>query len=245
MKFAGIIPARYGSSRFPGKPLCDIAGVPMVVRVHRRVALWDRWTSLHVATDDQRIVNVCEEYGIPVLMTREDHSDCLDRANEACETLGGSGHADRYVVIQGDEPLFEVKTLDVDLSPMVVNFFTEVRDEREVYSPDTVKVVVTRGNRAMYFSRYTVPFHEMRTRRDRDLPLKVLKQIGVYSFAPCVLGLYAKMKPSYLEQMEGIGLLRLLEDEIKIDMRYTPYDSISVDTEEDRRAVEEMIGKGE
>jgi len=244
MRFAGIIPARYGSSRFPGKPLCDIDGLPMIVRVCRRVARWDKWTSLHVATDDERIIKECKEQGIPAIMTDVNHSDCLDRANEAAQILGGAHHADRIVIIQGDEPLFEVETLDVDLSPPIVNFYTEVRDERELYSPDSVKVVVSRFERALYFSRYTLPFHEMRTRRDKELPLRVLKQIGVYSFTPSLLAVYAELEPTYLEQMEGIGLLRLLENEIDIDMRHTEYDSVSVDTEDDRTAVEKIIRGG-
>lgn len=213
----------------------------MIARVYRRVAQWDKWTSLHVATDDERIMDECKIRNIPAIMTDINHSDCLDRADEAAQILGGANHADRFIIIQGDEPLFNVETLDVDLEPEVVNFYTEVKDEREIYSPDSVKVVVSDFGRALYFSRYTIPFHEMRTRRDKDLPLRVLKQIGVYSFTPQLLSLYAELESTYLEQMEGIGLLRLLENDINIDMRYTPHDSISVDTEKDRVAVENII----
>ena len=134
MKYIGIIPARYKSSRFPGKPLCDLLGQPMIERVYNSVREWKNWEEVYVATDDDRIKSECTKLGIPVIMTRDDHQDCLDRAAEVVEILENEGKdADRYIIIQGDEPLFKVETLDTDLSPSIVNFYTEVHDKSEKY----------------------------------------------------------------------------------------------------------------
>jgi len=242
MNFVGIIPARYASSRFPGKPLCDILGQPMIKRVYDSVMKWPKWDRVYVATDCEEIKRACKSWEIPCLMTGDQHVDCLDRAAEAAKILEdrGSG-ADRYIIIQGDEPLFETKTLDTDLTPEIVNFYTETVDENDLYDSNAVKVVVSHSQRALYFSRYTVPYHDMKTRRNDELPLTVYKQIGVYSFSYEKLYLYTLLPLGYLEQIEGIGLLRLLENDIDVRMRHTKYDSISVDTPADRLRIVDII----
>ena len=241
MNFIGIIPARYASSRFPGKPLCDILGKPMIWHVYQSAIKWPNWKKVYVATDSAIIQKECDKLSIPCIMTRDDHTDCLDRAAEVVEALEARGiGADRYVVIQGDEPLFNVETLDVDLSPSIINFYTEVHDQDELYDANAVKVVVSKGEKAIYFSRYTVPYHDEKTKRSND-NLTVMKQIGTYVFSGEMLRSYSSMSPSYLEKMEGIGLLRLLENDIEIAMRYTPHDSISVDTPRDQQRIIKMI----
>jgi 3-deoxy-manno-octulosonate cytidylyltransferase (CMP-KDO synthetase) len=241
MDFIGIIPARYASSRFPGKPLCDILGKPMIWHVYQSAMKWHKWKKVYVATDSDIIKEICDKLSIPCIMTRDDHKDCLDRAAEVVEILEEQGDgADRYVVIQGDEPLFNVDTLDVDLSPPITNFYTEVHDQDELYDANAVKVVVSKRQRAIYFSRYTIPYHDGKTKRSND-PLVVAKQIGTYVFSGEMLKLYRYMSSSYLEDMEGIGLLRLLENDIDIAMRYTPHDSISVDTPRDQQRIIKMI----
>lgn len=239
--YVGIIPARYASSRFPGKPLCDMRGKTMLQRTYESVMKWPHWREVCVATDSQLIENACADHGIPYMMTLDTHTDCLDRAAEVSQRLEADGRgADRYIVIQGDEPLFNVETLNVDLSPAIVNFYTEVQDEADLYSANSVKVVVSRSGRALYFSRYTVPYHDEKTRRT-DEPLVCYKQIGTYAFSGEMLKLYTTLSASYLENLEGIGLNRLLENDLDVYMRYTPHDSISVDTPEDRDRLVEMI----
>tara|TARA_Y100001938_G_C8098510_1_gene439863 strand:+ start:4709 stop:5437 length:729 start_codon:yes stop_codon:yes gene_type:complete len=235
MKYIGIIPARYASSRFPGKPLCDLNGKPMIQRTYESVMKWDKWEKVYVATDSNRIKDKCDELNIPCLMTSDVHTDCLDRASEVVDILESCGKGgDRYIVIQGDEPLFNSNTLNVDLTPEVVNFYTEVKEEHDLYNPNSVKVVISNLNKALYFSRYTIPYHDEKTRRTNQ-KLMCLKQIGVYSFSGSMLKKYTNLQPTYLENLEGIGLLRLLENDISIDMRYTEFDSVSIDTEDDRK----------
>ena len=242
-KYIGIIPARYQSSRFPGKALCDICGKPMIWHVYNSVMKWPKWKEVYVATDSRDIVEACAELGIPSIMTRDDHTDCLDRAAEVVEKLEKENRgAEKYIIVQGDEPLFNVKTLDTDLSPSIVNFYTEVQDQSELYDINAVKVVISNNKRALYFTRYTVPYHDPKTRRS-DEKINFLKQIGVYVFTGEMLKLYGKLKSSSLENAEGIGLNRLLENDIDVFMRYTEYDSISVDTPRDQKRIIKMIEK--
>tara|TARA_Y100000310_G_scaffold338422_1_gene428033 strand:- start:7305 stop:8030 length:726 start_codon:yes stop_codon:yes gene_type:complete len=241
LNFIGIIPARYESSRFPGKPLCDIGGKPMVCKVHESASKWDKWSNIYVATDDHRIVEACNNHSVPALVTKKSHTDCLDRAAEAVELIEGMGDkADRYIIIQGDEPLFEAKTLDTDLSPEIVNFYTHVQKEEERDDPNAVKVIVSKYQKAMYFSRTTIPYDAEATRRSKD-KLKIYKQIGVYSFSASAIKKYTHMSSSYYENLEGIGLLRLLENGVDVHMRYTKHDSVSVDTEKDRQRIVSLL----
>lgn len=242
-KYIGIIPARYQSSRFPGKPLCDILGKPMIQRVYESVMSWDQWESVYIATDNIEIKEKCESLNIPVVMTKGTHSDCLDRAAEVVEYLENTGKAaDKYIIIQGDEPLFNVGTLDTDLSPSIINFYTEVHDKYDMYDSNAVKVVVSKNKKAVYFSRYSIPYHDEKTKRTDD-EVVIYKQIGVYVFSGEMLKLYNTLKPSMLENMEGIGLNRLIENDIETHMRYTEHDSISVDTPEDRNRIIKIIKK--
>ncbi len=243
MEYIGIIPARYQSSRFPGKPLCDIIGKSMIQRTYESVRNWDRWKKVYVATDNLKIKLQCDNLKIPVIMTKDTHQDCLDRASEVVEILEKRKEdADRYIVIQGDEPLFNTDTLNVDLSPTIVNFYTKVHDKYDKYDSNAVKVVVSRNQKAIYFSRYSIPYHDENTKRSNE-EVSIFKQIGVYSFSGEMLKLYNQLKSSPLENMEGIGLNRLIENDIEIHMRYTEYDSISVDTTEDRDRVISIIRK--
>ena len=241
MKFIGIIPARYVSSRFPGKPLCDICGKTMIRRVYESVTKWDHWKEVYVATDSSMIADSCKNDNIPYIMTGDYHLDCLDRASETVEILeSNNAGADKYIIIQGDEPLFNVDTLNVDMNSSIINFYTEVHDKEELYDPNAVKVVVSKNQKALYFSRYSIPYCNDKTKRD-DVNVAVYKQIGVYVFTGETLCLYSNLEPTYLEKTEGIGLNRLLENDICIDMRYTQYDSISIDTPQDQKRIIEMI----
>lgn len=237
-KYIGIIPARYQSSRFPGKPLCDILGKPMIQRVYESVIKWSNWKAVYIATDNSEIFEKCKELQIPVIMTKDTHTDCLDRAAEVVDILEGEENGvDKYIIIQGDEPLFDVRTLNVDLSPSVINFYTKVIENYERYDSNTVKVIVSKNQKAIYFSRYSIPYHDEKTKRvDNDVV--IYKQICAYVFTGEMLKLYTNLNSTFLENMEGIGLNRLIDNDIEIHMRYTKYDSIGIDTTEDRdRAV--------
>jgi len=241
MKFIGIIPARYQSSRFPGKPLCDILGKPMIWHVYQSVIKWNKWYKVYVATDSNKIAYECKKLSIPFLMTKDTHVDCLDRASEVVSILNKSEQdVDRYIVIQGDEPLFNVETLNADLSPTIVNFYTEVHDQHDMYDNNAVKAVISKNQKALYFSRYSVPYHNEATKRTDEHPI-IYKQIGVYSFSGEMLKMFSQLKPSHLETMEGIGLNRLIENDIEVHMRYTKHDSISVDIPEDRDRIVSII----
>lgn len=239
--YIGIIPARFKSTRFPGKPLCDICGKPMIWHVYNSVMKWPNWKEVYVATDWKELVEKCSEFGIPSIMTRQDHTDCLDRAAEVAEKLEKEKRgADKYIIIQGDEPLFNVETLNTDLSPSIINFHTRVQDKAEMYDVNAVKVVISNNNRALYFTRYSVPYHDEKTKRTID-NVVIFKQIGVYVFTGEMLKLYTNLKSSLLENMEGIGLNRLLENDIDVFMRYTKHDSISVDTPHDQRRIIKIL----
>ncbi len=241
--YIGIIPARYQSSRFPGKPLCDILGKSMIQRTYESVMFWDKWKEVYVATDSFEIKSECKKLKVPCVMTKDTHIDCLDRASEVVDILEEDGRgADKYIVIQGDEPLFNVDTLNVDLSPSIINFYTEVHDKYDKYDSNAVKVVVSRNQKAIYYSRFSIPYHEERTKRIND-DVVIMKQIGVYVFSGEMLKIYNNLRPSFLENMEGIGLNRLIENDIEIHMRHTKHDSISVDTPEDRNRIIKIVKK--
>lgn len=241
MDFIGIIPARYESTRFPGKPLAEIMGKPMLWHVYNSASKFDRWKKLLVATDDDRIVAMCEQFDIPHVMTRDDHPDCIDRAAEVAIRLDKAQEgADRYVIIQGDEPMFDASILETDFSPSVVGLYTEIKSKREFYDPNVVKVVVSKNLKAIYFSRYSIPYHKDETRKG-NYSLRIDKQIGIYTFSIESLRQFVALGMSYLEGIEGVGFLRFIENDIDVHMRYAHYDSYSVDTEEDLKTVESIM----
>ncbi|MCK5604320.1 3-deoxy-manno-octulosonate cytidylyltransferase [Candidatus Pacearchaeota archaeon] len=237
--FVGIIPSRWASSRYPGKPLCNINGHPMIARVYQQAVKWDKFDVVYVATDDQRIARVCGNYQIPCLMTSNEHKDCLDRAYEAAMILLKRGRMfETYIVIQGDEPLFNVETLDVKYDNPCINFYT--KSKTDIDDPNVVKVVIDKCNRALYFSRHSIPYNRPGIRPKTP----VFKQIGVYAFNGGMLRRYNRLGSSVLETAEGVGLNRMLENGMDVMMKYTKHDSTSVDTPEDRDKVIRIL-KGE
>jgi 3-deoxy-manno-octulosonate cytidylyltransferase (CMP-KDO synthetase) len=240
-KLIGIIPARYGSKRFPGKSIALLAGKPVIVHVYESARRFKQWEDLVVATDDARIANVCSEHGITSVMTKSTHLDCIDRAYETMEILRNKGKvADRYVIVQGDEPFFDASILEIDYSPEIINFYTKIIDESELYDSNVVKVVVSKDLRAIYFSRHLIPYCNAQTQKSKDL-LSFDKQIGIYAFSPEALTKFCTSGMSFLEGMEGIGLLRCLENDMPVHMRYAQYDSLSIDTPQDLAKAEMKI----
>ena len=223
----GIIPARYESSRFPGKPLAEIMGKPMFWHVHRRAERCPQLKSVTLATDDARIFDAARALDVPVVMTSTDHQSGTDRVLEAARALKLD---DAAVVanIQGDEPCLEPAMLTELLGPfsrpeVQATTLAAPLDEVEATSPDRVKVVRAANGRALYFSRALVPFD-----RDGDAT-GFLLHIGLYAFRMDALKRFGQLDPSPLERREKLEQLRLLEDGIDIYVTETKYACHGVD----------------
>ncbi|MCJ2163016.1 MULTISPECIES: 3-deoxy-manno-octulosonate cytidylyltransferase [unclassified Pseudodesulfovibrio] len=235
----GIIPARYESSRFPGKPLVEINGRPMFWHVYSRAAQCPQMTSVTLATDDQRIFDAAEKLDVPAVMTRSDHSSGTDRVLEAARIL--SIDSDAVVVnIQGDEPCLEQEMLTELLAPFsdsrvrVTTLATAI-GEADALSPDRVKVVRAKDGRALYFSRALVP-------HDRDEKVHgFLLHIGLYAFRMEALERFGQLPPSPLEKREKLEQLRLLEDGIDIYVTETQHVCHGVDRPEDLEKVKTIL----
>jgi len=213
MNFSVLIPARLASTRLPDKPLADIAGLPMVVRVAQRAAAAGA-RQVVVAADDVRIVQACEAHGVAVLLTRNDHLSGSDRLAEACAMLGLDGD-DRVVNVQGDEPLIDpallrrcAELLDERPDCMVSTAAHAIDNLADFHNPNVVKVVLDAAGRALYFTRAPVP-------RWRDDPLALpspapLRHMGLYGYRAGFLRRFPLLAPAPLEQLEALEQLRVL-----------------------------------
>jgi 3-deoxy-manno-octulosonate cytidylyltransferase (CMP-KDO synthetase) len=216
MTFTVIIPARLASTRLPNKPLADIAGKPMVVRVAERATLSGA-SQIVVATDHQDIVAACREHGVDVRMTRADHPSGTDRIAEVAAAMGLA--ADAVVVnVQGDEPLIDPQLVAATASlirdgvPMATAAHP-ITDTQDVFNPNVVKVVLDKAGRALYFSRATIPWHRDGFAKSKDvLPsgYKPLRHIGLYAYSNAFLQAYPGLAQSPLEQIEALEQLRVL-----------------------------------
>jgi 3-deoxy-manno-octulosonate cytidylyltransferase (CMP-KDO synthetase) len=238
-KCYGIIPARFGSTRFPGKPLAKILGRPMFWHVFERARQCPELSQIVLATDDERIVSAANELGVPVVMTRDDHPSGTDRVMEAAGLL--QVPEDAVVVnIQGDEPLLEPAMLTQLVLPFVgpeVQVTTLARkiDPKEAESPDLVKVVFAKDGKALYFSRSSIPYP-----RDRQGD-EYYGHIGLYAFRMSILRQFVVLNPCRLEIIERLEQLRLLENGIPIHVVVTDHRSISVDRPDDIKTVSKIL----
>lgn len=239
MKVLGIIPARYKSSRFPGKPLADIHGLPMVARVHQRAAAVPEFDQVLVATDDERIAQACARHSIEVVMTRGDHATGTDRLAEVARKIP----ADLYVNIQGDEPMLAPQTIQAAIRPFlekekpgfeVSNLMAVVRNQTDLMDSTVPKVAVDVNSDAVYLSRLPIPYPKDSRR------ITYFKQVCVYGFTPQSLELFARTPQGPLEQAEGIELLRFIEHGMKVRMIPVEQDTVAVDTPADLKAVLEL-----
>lgn len=249
--FIVAIPARYGSTRLPGKPLRTIAGVPMVVRVAQR-AQQAGASQVVVATDDERIVDALAGQGVEVCMTRTDHASGSDRLAECAAHYGWS--PDTIVVnLQGDEPfapaagIREVaRALAEDTAP-VATLATPIADAHELFDPNVVKLVRSANGRALYFSRAPLPWARDAFAADRHvLPEQIpfLRHIGIYAYRSRFLQEYANLSRTALEQAESLEQLRVLEHGYAIAVRLTPEPfPPGIDTEADLQRAEMWIGR--
>lgn len=241
-----IIPSRYESSRFPGKPLADLCGKPMIQHVYERVLRATTASSAAVATDDERIFQAVQAFGGRAIMTSPRHRSGTDRIAEAVQVLKLEAH-DIIVNIQGDQPLFEPSQIDEVVGPLQENatlpmstlIYRIVRDE-EIGHPNAVKVVFDDRYFALYFSRATIPFV-----RDRDQRADYFKHHGIYAYRCEFLRTFTSLPEGVLERLEALEQLRALENGYRIRVVITPHDSVEVDTPEELERVRRLIdGKG-
>lgn len=241
-----IIPARYESNRFRGKPLAKIAGKPMIQHVVERASNVDLLSRVVVATDDMRIAECVESFGGEYVLTRDDHVSGSDRLAEAAELVGISEH-DVVVNIQGDQPLFPAEVveqvarplLDDPALPMSTLIYKIIREE-EISDPNHVKTVFDRDNYALYFSRSPIPFQ--RNPEDTVSPT-YYKHLGFYAYRKGFLLTFVALPEGEWERFEKLEQLRALEYGYKIKVMLTEHDSIEVDTPEDLKRVEAMLLK--
>ena len=235
----GIIPARYGSSRFQGKPLARILGKPMFWHVYERAGKCPELSQIVLATDDERIVSSAKSLNVPVIMTRNDHISGTDRVLEAAEIIGVPEDA-VVVNIQGDEPTLDPAMLSELVQPFEsydINVTTLARkiSPKEAENPDLVKVVFAKDHKALYFSRSPVP--ASRDGKEDEL----YGHIGLYAFRMRILRQFVTLGPSRLEAIEKLEQLRLLENGIPIHVVITNYISIGVDRPEDIKTVSKIL----
>jgi 3-deoxy-manno-octulosonate cytidylyltransferase (CMP-KDO synthetase) len=250
MGFTVLIPARMASTRLPDKPLADIGGLPMVVRVAQR-AMQSAATQVVVATDDARVQQACEAHGVRCVMTRADHPTGSDRLAEACTLLGLDGQ-DAVVNVQGDEPLIDPALINacaaqLDLRPdcVVSTAAHPIDDAAHFGNPHVVKVVTDAQSRALYFSRAPIPW--WRDAPEAGQPAQghaaPLRHIGIYGYRAGFLRRFPQLPPSPLEQAESLEQLRVLWHGERIAVYVTPQaPGAGVDTPEDLARVRSAFG---
>ncbi|HQS67286.1 MAG TPA: 3-deoxy-manno-octulosonate cytidylyltransferase [Sulfuricurvum sp.] len=247
MKIISIIPARMGSSRFPGKPMADILGIPMIGHVYKRVKMSKLLNEVYVATCDQIIFDYIESIGGKAVMTSDCHERCTDRCAEAMLTIEKNENikVDIMVMVQGDEPLTFPEMIDEAVQPMIqdsslviTNLVADLESIEAFENPNEVKVVMDMQGFALYFSREPIP-----SRKKGVLEVPMKKQVCVIPFTRDFLLEYNAMEPTPLEIIESVDMMRILENGQKVKMIPTNYKTKAVDTIEDLKLVQEMMLK--
>lgn len=244
MKVIGVIPARYESSRFPGKPLADICGKPMIWWVYQQCMKVMELSEVYVATDDERIYQACETNEMKAIMTSTDHKTGTDRIGEVAEKIP----ADLYVNIQGDEPMLEPETIQAAILPFyenkdlqISNLMSEIKDPVDVINFTIPKVITNKENIGIYLTRATAPYPKGK------LNYKYYKQVCVYGFKPEALKFYCDYGKKYgkakIEAIEDIEILRFIENGYKVQYVEVDSDTVAVDTWNDLLRVRELIEK--
>ena len=237
-----IIPSRYESTRFPGKPLADLAGKPMIQHVYERVLKAMSVSFAAVATDDERIFAAVRAFGGRAVMTSPRHRSGTDRIAEAVETMGLRDD-DIVVNVQGDQPLFEPSQVDEVVGPLLQDvsipmstlIYRIVRGE-EITHPNAVKTVFDRNHFALYFSRATIPFV-----RDAARKAEYFKHHGIYAYRRHFLRTFTSLPEGILERLEALEQLRALENGYPIKVVVTSHDSVEVDTPVELERVRRLI----
>lgn len=237
MKLLGLIPARYGSTRFEGKPLTVIAGKTMIRRVTEQALKAKRLTAVAVATDDERIANEVRSFGGTVVMTAADHLNGTSRCAEAAEILGGDW--DAVINIQGDEPFIHPDQIDLlaalfdDPTTEIGTLVKHLHDPSDLDNPNIIKVVLDRQQCGMYFSRSPIPHLRGIAPEERLQRHTFYKHIGIYGYRYTVLRELVKLEPGTLELAESLEQLRWRENGFSIRTALTALETISIDVPED------------
>lgn len=245
MKFIGVIPARYASSRFPGKPLARLGGKYVVERVYEKAA--EVFEQAVVATDDERIYDAVQAFGGRAVMTRADHKSGTDRIAEAMEKIGGAW--DVVVNIQGDEPFVRREQLETicrcfdDADTQIATIGKPFADMQAVLNPNSPKIVVDRRGYAMYFSRSVIPFVRGVEQDEWLGHYPFLKHLGIYAYRTDVLRAITRLPQSALEKAESLEQLRWLENGYRIRVGVTDFETVGIDTPDDLRRAEEFLRK--
>lgn len=245
MKAIAIIPARYASTRFPGKPLVKIGEKTMIQRVYERCKKSEHLSDAVVATDDQRIADEVEDFGGNVIMTSDQHQSGTDRVAEAARVLDLK---DQVVVnVQGDEPFVHLSQIEQlvslfdDESTQIGTLKTRITEHEELVNNNVVKVVSDKKGKAMYFSRHAIPFNRNLIDTEDWLGQTLyFKHLGIYAFRAQTLLKLSKLKPSSLEKTESLEQLRWMENGYNITIAETPFNATSIDTPAD---LEEVLKK--
>lgn len=240
----GVIPARYLSSRFNGKPLADICGKPMIWWVYQKAKACKYLTEVYVATDDQRIYDVCSQNDMRCIMTSTEHKTGTDRLGEVAEKVS----ADLYVNIQGDEPLIEVDTISKAILPFydeknadlqVTNLMTEIKDPVDLINFTVPKVIAAADGRGVFLTRSAAPFPK------GNINAKYYKQVCVYGFTPEALSFYCEYGRQHgkakIESIEDIEILRFIENGYRVQYIEVDSDTVAVDTPNDLKKVQEIM----
>jgi 3-deoxy-manno-octulosonate cytidylyltransferase (CMP-KDO synthetase) len=240
LQVVAVIPARFASSRLPGKPLADIDGRSMIEHVYRRAAAASTVSQVIVATDDLRVATRVSDFGGKVRLTKATHLTGTDRLAEVVATLD----CDIVVNVQGDEPLIDPRSIDQVVAPLLADpsvqmttLYKRITQPAELADTNVVKVVVDRGGFALYFSRAPIPY--VRDPKGGWPPL--YRHIGLYAYRRSALLVLASLDPTPLERAESLEQLRALEHGIRIKAVETEYDSIGVDTPEDLEQVRRLL----
>jgi 3-deoxy-manno-octulosonate cytidylyltransferase (CMP-KDO synthetase) len=240
LSIVAVIPARYASTRLPGKALADIDGRPMIEHVYRRVASSKALSDVIVATDDLRIATRVNEFGGKVRLTKATHETGTDRLAEVAASLD----CDIVVNVQGDEPLIDPRTVDELVAPFksdpslqMTTLFRRIHESSELNNPNITKVVLDRGGFAIYFSRAPIPY--VRDPRGGWPPL--YRHIGLYAYRRSALMVLAALEPTPLERAEALEQLRAVEHGIRIKAIETRHESFEVNTPEDLEQVRRLM----
>lgn len=237
MKILGLIPSRYGSSRFPGKPLANIMGKSMIRRVYEQACKASSLQKVIIATDDLRILDHVKEWGGNVMMTSTHHASGTDRCQEVLSAQ--QEDFDIVVNIQGDEPFIDPTQIEkvtecfINQETQISSLAKKITQKEELFSPNCVKVVIGEDDHALYFSRAVIPY--LRGIEEEDYLKKGLfyKHLGIYAYRASVLNDLCKLPQSILEKAESLEQLRWLSAGYKISMGVTEIEGLSVDTPED------------
>jgi 3-deoxy-manno-octulosonate cytidylyltransferase (CMP-KDO synthetase) len=228
----GVIPARYASTRFPGKPLIDIGGKSMIQRVYEQCVKTSVLSDVIVATDDQRIADHVVAFGGKVMMTAVTHQSGTDRCAEV--VMKYDGKCDAVINIQGDEPFIDPKQIELlasafnDESTQIATLIKKISGEDELRNPNVVKVIANKFNQAIYFSRSPIPY-----RRNPGIEINYFKHVGIYGYRKQILAEITQLSVSNLEQAESLEQLRWVENGYKIILKETDMETIAIDSPDD------------